>query len=65
MYYSKTIRQVYPSLDPEETKSTRRLGRCSIDAQGPFGWGQFRGLLSKPQARGVGIAGQDGAALEH
>jgi hypothetical protein len=54
---------VYPRLDPNETKCTRRLERCSTDAGWPFSLGHVSGPLTWQQAGRVRIRRQDGVAL--
>jgi hypothetical protein len=45
-HYLQTIRGAYPSLDPNETESTRRLEQFSADARGPFRLDLVSGLLA-------------------
>ena len=54
---------MYPYLDPNKAESARKLERGATDARGPFGFGQFSGLLAGRQAGGVRLARQDGQAL--
>jgi len=59
----EAVQRLCASIDAKITRGRKQLECLAADARGPFGLGQCRGLLTRRQAAGISIGGQDGQAV--